>query len=308
MLKKNVLLLIVIAAFSGGSVAPFAKVALEVFHPFTLSVIRFLSASLVLLPFVYKNQELNFISLRKLLWVAVIGAFNPIVLFIALQFTPASISPLIYAVVPPMTAIYLRLFRNQEIPARQLVGIGVGFLGVAIIILLPFFQRGDVDLKSFWGNLLILGSAISFMLYGAYSKEKQQQYGVSPLALTFYFSVVCLLISIPFSVYEIIFMPAREAALEPKHVLAGLEAGVIGTSLFYLAYQKAIQQGNELTASLFTYLQPVATILFAVLLLGEAITLPFLVGGTLAIIGAGMASGKRLRRSMLPDPLSSTPA
>ncbi len=39
-------------------------------------------------------------------------------------------------------------------------------------------------------------------------------------------------------------------------------------------------------------LQPVATIILAVLLLGERITVPFIIGGLLAVIGAQIASGK----------------
>ena len=54
--------------------------------------------------------------------------------------------------------------------------------------------------------------------------------------------------------------------------------------------QKAVSLGNELTASVFAYLQPIATILFAVILLGEEITLPFIIGGILAIAGARLAA------------------
>lgn len=290
----RVILWIILAALAGGSVAPFAKVALEVFQPFTLIVIRFLSASLLLLPFVYQYKELNLKLFRELLWVAGIGSLNPILLFIALQFTPASVSPLIYAALPSMTAIYLRLFLNRQISRDKILGILVGFGGVAIIILLPLFQKGGVDLKSFWGNILILGAAVSFMLYGIRSSAKQQQYQISPLALTFYLSVVTLVLAIPISLYEVSRQPLILSGIRPAHVLSSLETGIIGTSLFYIAYQKAIQYGNELTASLFSYLQPVATILFAVLLIGEKITIPFLIGGALSILGAQMASGRKL--------------
>jgi len=290
---KKILFLIVFSAFAGGSVAPFAKVALEVFQPFTLVLIRFLSACLVLLPFVYRCGELNLRALRALLPVALAGSLNPILLFIALQFTPSSVSPLIYAAVPLMTALYLHRFKGQKITPDKLLGIAVGFTGVALIILLPFFRQGRPDVKGLWGNLLILGAAVSFMGYGVMSKDRQQQYQVSPLALTFYFSVVTLVLSLPFAAAELSRAPLDPPAVQLKHILSALEVGVIGTSLFYLAYQEAIKAGNELTASLFTYLQPIATILFAVLLLGEDITLPFVIGGTLAVIGAHLASRRR---------------
>jgi drug/metabolite transporter (DMT)-like permease len=96
--------------------------------------------------------------------------------------------------------------------------------------------------------------------------------------------------SIPFALYEISQEPVSFQTIQLKHIFSALVTGVIGTSLFYIVYQKAISIGNALTASLFTYLQPITTIIYAVLLLGETITLPFIIGGTLAVIGAGIAS------------------
>jgi drug/metabolite transporter (DMT)-like permease len=292
---ENVVFLIILAAVAGGSVAPFAKVALEVFPPFTLVFIRFLSAALVLLPFVKRNHELSFKFFKDLLSVAVLGSLNPILLFIALQFTPSSVSPLIYASVPLMTAVFLHQFREIKISSESVWGIIVGFLGVGLIILLPFFQKGSVDFKSLWGNFLILGAAIAFMFYGIISKEKQFRLKISPLGLTFYLSIVTMVLSIPFVLFEFIRQPVDLSIIQPKHIFSSLEIGVLGTTLFYISYQKAIQLGNELTASLFTYLQPIATILFAVVILAEEITPAFIIGGTLALIGAGLASIKGSR-------------
>jgi len=289
---KDLILLILTAAIAGGSVAPFAKIALEAFQPFTLVWIRFFSAALVMLPFVCRARELNLSTLRQLLWVAAVGTLNPILLFIALQFTPSSVSPLIYAAVPLLTALYLQRFRATPITRDKILGIVVGFAGVALIILLPLFQKGRVDLQGFWGNLLIFGAALAFMLYGILSKEKLSRHQISPLALTFYFSIATLLVCTPFAAAELSQRPLNPSAIQARHILSALEVGVVGTTLFYIAYQKALQLGNALSASLFTYLQPIATILFALLLLGEQITVPFLLGGALAVIGAGMATAQ----------------
>ena len=290
---QKFILYIIVAALAGGSIPPFAKVALEVFQPFTLIAIRFLSASLILLPLVRRNGELNHRVWGEVLWVSVIGAANPILLFVALQFTPSSVSPLIYAAVPLLTALYLHTFRRTKISRVKLLGILVGFAGVAIIVLLPLYQNSGIDLKSLGGNLLIFGAAVSFMFYGIFSSDKQQALRVSPVALTFYLSLVILICAIPLAAYELIHQPFDLAVIEPKHILSALIIGLVASSLFFLAYQKAIQLGNELTASLFTYLQPIAGIFFSVLLLGEEITLPFVVGGTLALIGAGLATRER---------------
>jgi drug/metabolite transporter (DMT)-like permease len=293
------LILMIVAAIAGGSVPPFAKVAGTAFPPFTLVLIRFLLATAVLLPFVYRRHELRLDWFRNLAWVSVIGSLNPILLFIALPLTTASVAPLIYASVPLMTAIYLARGRVSKLPREKLFGLIVGFVGVGIIVLLPLLQSRHVDLQALAGNGLILGAAVAFMIFGVVSKRKQ---GIeaSPLALTFYFCLITLLISIPFSVAEIIRHPISPSSVGLAQIASALEVGVIGSSLLYLSYQQALKISSELIASLFTYLQPVSTIVLATLLLGERLSLAFVMGGAMAVVGAGLASGTwdRYRRSI----------
>lgn len=289
---NSVIFLIIVAAIGGGSNAPFAKVALGAFQPFTIVFMRFLIASLALLPLIRRRGELNLRVMRELLPVALIGSLNPILLFIAMQFTQASIAPLIYAAVPLMTALYLHFFRRRKIATGKVLGIVLGFTGVAVIILLPLLQQGGIDFRRFGGNLLILGAAIAFMMYGILSSDKQQRLQITPLALTYSFVLVTMLLCIPFAIFEVIRWPLEPATIRASHILATFGTGLLGTAIFYMAYQKAIQLASEVTASLFTYLQPIATIIFAVILVGESITLPFVIGGTLAVIGAGIATNK----------------
>jgi drug/metabolite transporter (DMT)-like permease len=290
------LILTIFAAIAGGSVPAFAKVAETVFPPFTLVAVRFLFASLVLLPFVLHRQELSWNRFRDLAWVSVIGSLNPILFFIALPFTAASVAPLIYASVPLMTALYLVRGNVSRLPADRLLGLIVGVAGVGIIVLLPFFQNRDVNLLALAGNGLILGAAVAFMIYGIASKQKQDL-EASPLVLTFYFCLTTLLISIPFSVLEIFHSPIAISAINLAQVSSALEIGIIGTSLFYLSYQQALKISSVLIASLFTYLQPLATIGFAILLLGERVSIPFIAGGVLAIAGVRLAASKTVTRN-----------
>jgi drug/metabolite transporter (DMT)-like permease len=50
---------------------------------------------------------------------------------------------------------------------------------------------------------------------------------------------------------------------------------------------------NEVTASLFTFIQPVVTPLFAFFLLGERVPPLFILGGVLAIMGAYLAGNRK---------------
>jgi len=238
-------------------------------------------------------KDLKLSSFRELLLPAFIGALNPILLFIALQFTKASVSPLIYASVPAMTAVYLLVVRKEKLNFEQKLGVIVGFLGVVLIILFPFLHKTDATVFDVVkGNMLIFLAAITFIAYSITSKQKQRKINASPISLTFYFSLITFLLSIPFSLYELSNKPIDLSILSMGHVLAIIGVGVIGTSLFYFAYQSALKLGSELSASLFTYLQPVFTAIFAILLLGEIITPVMIVGGILAVVGSQFASGQ----------------
>jgi drug/metabolite transporter (DMT)-like permease len=212
----------------------------------------------------------------------------------ALPFTQASVAPLIYACTPALTALYIFFATGTRITQKQVAGIAIGLAGVAIIILYPLLDRVE-NPAAFRGNAIIFMAAVAFMYYGVLSKQFQMQHKVSPLALTFSFSLVTLLAMIPFTIWEVTTMPGGVSGIvstvETRHVLAVLAMGILGTGMFYLVYQYAIAAGTELAANLFTYLQPVMTILMAVLFLQEQIGPAFVIGGVLAIIGARIARG-----------------
>lgn len=290
-LQRNLaLVFVVIASITGGSNSAVAKYLLDVFHPFTIILMRFSFATLFLLPFVWQKRELSLKNFQFLFQVSVIGALNPILLFIALQFTKASFSPLIYAGVPALTAIYMSGIEGIKISRVQIMGIILGLSGVCITILLPLLQKNTASI-SFFGNFLIFLASLAFLTFGIRSRKIQKEHNISPLALTFYFSLMSLIIAIPFSAWEVL-----KFGISPEinfiHILLGVWAGVIATGVFYMSYQFALKHGTAVTASLFTYLQPITGIALAVIFLGEMITLPFVIGGALALLGAGLASRK----------------
>jgi drug/metabolite transporter (DMT)-like permease len=201
------------------------------------------------------------------------------------------VSPLIYASVPALTTLYLFVTRNERPSGKQLLGIAVGFTGVSTIVLLPLLEK-NIGVQALTGNILIVGAAISFMLYGVMSKELQFKTKASPSALIFYFSVITLIVSLPFAWRELSQF-GISSHVETKHVVNAILTGIVGTGFFYLAYQYAIKLSTEVAAALFTYLQPIATIILASLFLGEKITPTFIVGGLLAVVGARVASRKK---------------
>jgi drug/metabolite transporter (DMT)-like permease len=187
-----------------------------------------------------------------------------------------------------MSAVYFYFVRHDRFDKKQILGILFGFVGVALVVTLPLIEK-HTSMVALSGNILIVGAAIAFMFYGVMSKSISTKLNATPVVLTFYFCLVTLIVSMPFAYAEMV-QKGLLGAIQLKHIIAGIYTGVVGTGLFYMVYQYALKISSEVTASLFTYIQPIATILLAVLLLGEKITIPFLIGGVLAVIGARLAS------------------
>lgn len=281
-------ILAAVAAFCGGAIPVAGKIALEAFHPFTAVTLRFVLACIVLLPFVHAQGELSVARFVRLRWVSLAGALNPIILFLVLPLIKASITPFVFAAVPLLTAIYLYAVYGERITRMQTLGIGVGIFGVALVVILPVLEAG-ASLEEFAGNAFLLGAAVAVAAYGIGSKRHQKE-GVSPLSLTFYFCVIGLLISLPFTGAELFVYGMPTPAI--AHFANILFIGVIGTGVFYLVYQRALKIGTPVTAALYAYLQPVVTVGLAVIFLGEILTVSFLTGGVLAVTGAWLASKK----------------
>jgi drug/metabolite transporter (DMT)-like permease len=290
-LLKDTLFLAILAAVIGGTTPVAAKIALEVIPPFTLSFIRFFLAALILTPLVIRFSAVSFSGFRKTFLTAFIGAVNPMIVFTALLHTQASVTPLIFAGVPAMTALYFYFVNHSRLSPRQTLGMTLGFSGVFMIVGLPLLQSSANAPLALGGNTLLFLGAILFTLYGILSKKIQNTLGVSPVALAYYLCLVGTLISAPFALHEIM-QHNIFADLGIKHVFSAVFIGIIGTAGFFVIYQHALKTGSEVSATLFMYIQPVATIGLAYIFLGEQLAWPFFLGGGLALIGAQLASKK----------------
>jgi drug/metabolite transporter (DMT)-like permease len=287
-------MLIFLTALTGSIVPTLAKYALEVFDTFILVAIRFSTASLVLLPLVLKTKEINWKNFKNTLLTSFLGALNPILLFIALNFTKASFASLIYACVPALTATYLIVFGNKKLNKSVIVGVIIGLLGVLLIILGPMLSGSDNILaEELNGNFLIFLAAVAFMFFSIRSKNQQIRDKHSPTAISFYLALTTFIISLPFLLWELTSTQSSFSQVNVFHILAALGTGIIGTGLFYLLIQITLKTGSAIAGTLFTYLQPIIGVFLAFILLGENITVYMIVGGVLSIAGAQMAS-KRL--------------
>lgn len=285
------LLAILGAALVGGGGPVFVKIALKEIPPLSFTFIRFLLALVFIWPLFIKDKvKIN----KKFLLLGLVSLFSTvnIILFaFGVRLTTAFSGQIIYVFVPIITAILSYFLVRERFGLRKSAGVIIGLIGTLLIVFLPNIKQGSLDAGNVRGNLLILSGAVLYAAYLVLSKKMQKQY--SPIQITTVFLLTTTLVSA-------VFLP-NETMIYPdwfKHTsqTAWLALGYVvffHTVFYYLLTQYAIKYGSATIGSLTLYLQPMATFIWAAVLLGERLSSGLLIGGLLALSGAYLVTKTR---------------
>jgi drug/metabolite transporter (DMT)-like permease len=121
------------------------------------------------------------------------------------------------------------------------------------------------------------------------------------LVITILCMFICAAAAFPFSVYEQVVHPMDFSAITPMFVFSFLFIVVVSTGLSFLLWNKALGLVSASTCSMFYPVQPLVSALLGILLLGEKISVTFVLGGGLIIFGV-LFSVVRFGKS-IKDPL-----
>lgn len=265
--------------------------------PFTLAFLRWTAACLLLTPFLWmaRDRVRAYIAAHPVHWLA-LGFLGMWIcgagVYYALQFTTATNGTLIYTTSPLMVIILERLFIGRATSWREIAGIVIGFLGVAIIVL-----KGDlagIGNSSFnLGDLLFIAAALSWAGYSVMLKGRR----TAGLPVSALFAVVTLsgaLLLAPFALWEFL------AGAPMPHTLAawgGIAGIVVFSSLLaFSGYQYGVARLGASTASVFMYLLPPYGVGLAVLVLGEPFQTYHAIGILTVLAGLVMATAPARRR------------
>jgi drug/metabolite transporter (DMT)-like permease len=283
---KAAILALIIATIIWGASAPIFKWSLQSIPPFTFIFIRFLLASLILLPFTIHNLKIAKKDIPKLLLLVFVGFTLHIpTTFIGLTLAPSINASMIATSAPVFLIIGSFFMLREKIKKKILFGTLLSLCGILLIIFRPIFENGLQG--SIIGNLLFLVSTLWFVLYTILLKEFRLPY--SPLTLTFWIFALSTILFLPMYLIE-----SHGAPLAiPLQGLIGILFGAIFTSnIAYMLFNFALKYIHASEVGVFLYIDPVATVLVAIPLLGEAITFTFLAGSLLVFAGIFIAEGR----------------
>lgn len=282
------ILFLILANIIWGAGFPIYKWALAELPPFTFAFLRFFLGALILFPFVTKNLKVARQDWRNTFLLGIFGITLLIpLLFLGLKLTPSINAPVIIAIGPILLIGASILFLKEKLKIKVLGGTLISLLGIIVIIIHPILVEGFSG--SFIGNLFIFMATICSVIQAVLLKKLTVRN--NPLTLTFWMFMIGSLPLIPFVLWE-----AQTFNLFTDLTIKGfigLTYGIFFAAIlahYFLAYGVAHIKASEV--GVFTYVDPIATVMVAVPLLGEAITFPYLVGAMLVFLGIFIAEGR----------------
>src|SRR3989344_6328032 len=153
-----------------------AKITLFQVPVMSLLFIRFLIASLILLPFLLRSQKrLHHIEKKHVPLLVLTGVFmivfNNALGYSGLSLTTAIDASILGLFIPLISVLFGWWILKEKIYRINLVGILFGFTGAVIIIGLPFIFGNVLTSERVLGNLLIVVSGICVVIGFGLSKE-----------------------------------------------------------------------------------------------------------------------------------------
>ncbi len=269
--KKGVSMVLVMVIWA--SFYTIIKVVVTAVDPLTLSFQRYLLGILPLTPFFLRelSRTPDRPSPGDMVRMTLLGLLGvtsfAVCLFFGLDLSTAVNGALLTNTQPLFAALLGTLILGESLSLRRASGAAVGLIGMALVV-----TGGDFSLMSdesdapFLGNLLLLGASLSLTLYSVLMKRYVRRYGgLIPTWLSMTSGTIALFL---------INTLRGEAnfvlrTLSPGHLALVLYLGIVGTSLTYLVFNRALANMPVVVASSYKMLIPVFGLVFAVVFIAE---------------------------------------
>ena len=268
------------------------KYALEGFGPVSIAAGRIVIAALVLLA--YALMKGDRLPRSASIWMSflLIGFFNCALPFMLIPWGEQTLDSgraAIFMATGPLIAILLAHFTssNERITRYKTIGFLMGFIGVLCVIGLNTFTKGVGDLLP---QLAIIAAAASYVISGAMVKRLA---GMSSAMVAAGVLIGGCIVTIPASLLlENSFTQANQSSdLSSTAIIALVYLGLIPTGAAFLVRFYLIRQYGYTFVAQVGYLVPLFSVLFGVILFGEAMTLALFIG--LFLILGGVLLSRR---------------
>lgn len=295
--RFNAFLMFTLILFWGSSFVV-VKIALkEGLTPIAIATFRFLIAGglFLITILIEKKIRRNYKLLVEkkdfpmLLFLALTGVtFFFTAQYTGIQMAGASIAAILVCLLSPVLITFLStIIFKEHLGKKQVFGIGVAALGTVIVV-----TGGTIsfpgDREFLLGSLILLFTPVLWAMYSLVGKKIMDRY--SPFLVVAYVNVLGGLCLIPFSLAENSFCQLFTMSLSGW--LAILFLAVTCSLLGYYIWFYVMKQVGAAITSSFLFAEPLVTMLFAIMFVGEELSMFILAGGVLIFIGVYLVARK----------------
>ncbi|MBX9578001.1 MAG: DMT family transporter [Chthoniobacterales bacterium] len=270
--RAKPLLLLLLAQACVGINIVLSKGLVDHINPLIMMTTRFTFAALFMLPLCLQSGETKDwkFHLTKKDWLALLakslgaGLFFNLFMLTGLHFTNANSAGLITSLLPAIVVVLNILIFKQKLSKQMFIAIIISIAGLILINVESF---GGSSANALLGNSLVFLSLLPEGLYYTLSKY----YPISKIpAVTN--AILLNALNLIFLYGVLAFMPLSVWRLITWH--DGITMAFLGltTGLFFLCWQRGVEQVDAGYASLATAFMPLSTVVLAWLILGETLT------------------------------------
>ena len=249
-----------------------------------LLVIRFATAGIVLGALFARRRPLAGVRQRsvwpRLLLMGFVDSFTLLLFFVAIRGTSVAIGMFLQFLAPVWVAILApRIFRTRTerivYPALLLALVGLA------VILTPSLLGEGIKLSA-GGVAAGLAAGLGYAVFQLVVKDLTKR--VSAVTIVFTEAWLDAIILLPLALWQTVGVGYH---LTTRDLVAGLILGVVCTALAYTMWTAGMGLIKVQHSSILGYLEPVSAPLYALLLLGQGISVWTVAGGAL-IVAAGL--------------------
>jgi len=263
------------------------RFALESYPPFLLAGLRFLIAGTLLFGFL-RLRGIALPSRRQwrnaaITGVLLLGFGNGLVCF-AEERVSSGIAAVAVASMPLFAALFSSLYGERP-TRREGLGLAIGFVGVVVLNL------GNGLSASRLGAAALLLAAMCWTLGSVWSKRQDMPKGPMNTAAQMLCASVALIIVALSAGERLPVHPSLHATLAVAYLI------VFGSIIAFSAYLYVLKHVRPALATSYAYVNPPVAVMFGLLLVGEHVGPYDLAGMAIILLGVGVITLARQRRS-----------
>ena len=276
-MKKNYHFYAIITIIFWAMAFVFTRLALQYFDVYTLSFLRYLSASLTLLVAICfmkinKPKKEDFITY---LLSGCVGFFIYVILFTkGTGMVTSATGSIVIAMVPVFTAFLASFFYKEKLKTYQWFAIGIEFVGILVLTLM----NGTFSINE--GVIWLLVAALCLATYNLLQRKLTKKYSaIEASTYSIFVGTLFLCIFLPSSIEPTIHAPI-------EHIIYVLILGVFSSALAYIAWAKAISMAEKTTyVSHYIFVTPFVTTILGFVMIAEIPDKATILGGIIILIG-----------------------